>query len=513
VAGEILTVADLTADVDVKCDVCIVGSGAGGAVLAAGLVERGLSVIMLEEGGHKTNKDFDLQESTAFPMLYQDRGTRGTADLAITILQGRSVGGSTTVNWTTCYRTPERILENWRTVHGIEGLGPEDLRPHFEAVEKRLNIHEWAEVLINNNNGALKKACEALDYDYGVIRRNTKGCANSGYCGMGCPVNGKQAMHVTYIPDAVAGGMRVFANCRAQRFETEGNKVTAIHAVVMEDERNRETGVKVTIRPKLAVCSAGAINGPALLLRSGLDDNGRVGRRTFLHPVVVVVGQYPEPINAFYGAPQSVASHQFIDRGPDKLGYFIEAAPLHPMMAATAYPGLGADMAQYMARLKFFAPFIALSVDGLHPDDDGGTVSLRSDGRIQVDYPVRPFLVESMRNAHSELTKLQFAGGASVASTVHRAPIVMGDVSEIGKLDGGKYGALEHTIFSAHQMGGCSMGVDPTTSVVNNQLRHHRVENLYVVDGSVFPSALGVNPSESIYGLAHWATDNVASAV
>jgi len=513
VAGEILTGADLGADVDLSCDVCIIGSGAGGAVLAAGLVERGLSVVMLEEGGYHTNADFDLQESTAFPMLYQDRGTRTTSDLGITILQGRSVGGSTTVNWTTCYRTPERILEHWRSVHGVEGLDAATLRPHFESVEARLNIHTWPEALVNNNNGALKRGCEQLGYEHGIIDRNTRGCVNSGYCGFGCPVNGKQAMHVTYIPDAVAGGLRVFANCRADRIETSGSRVTAIHASVMEAHRNRPTGVSVTLRPKLAVSSCGAINGPALLLRSGLDDNGRVGKRTFLHPVVVVVGEYGEPINAFYGAPQSVASHHFIDRGPEAMGYFIEAAPLHPMMAATAYPGLGEDMARYMSRLPHFAPFIALSVDGLLPGDDGGVVSVRSDGRIQLDYPVREPLTRAMRHAHETLAKLHFAAGAERASTVHRHPVRMDSAADIAKLASAPYGALEHTIFSAHQMGGCSMGRDPAVSVVNERLRHHRIENLYVVDGSVLPTALGVNPSETIYGLAHWATDHIAAAV
>jgi choline dehydrogenase-like flavoprotein len=513
VVGEILTVEDLSENVDLSCDVCIVGSGAGGSVLAAGLVARGLSVILLEAGGHHTNADFDLQEATAFPMLYQDRGTRTTADLGITILQGRSVGGSTTVNWTTCYRTPERILDHWRSHHGVEGLDAEVLKPHFEAVEARLNIHEWPSALINNNNGALKRGCETLGFEHGVIRRNTRGCVNSGYCGFGCPVNGKQAMHVTYIPDAIEGGLRVFANCRADRFETQGNKVVAVHASVMEKDRDRPTGTSVVIRPKVAISSGGAINGPALLLRSGLDDHGRVGKRTFLHPVVVVVGEYEEPINAFYGAPQSVASHQFVDRGADKIGYFIEAAPLHPMMAATAYPGLGGDMAAYMSRLPYFAPFIGLSVDGLMLGDDGGTVSLRPDGRIRLDYPVKPHLIEAMRHAHVTLARLQFAAGAKRASTVHRHPVALNSDADLGKLLTCPYGTLEHTIFSAHQMGGCSMGKDPENSVVNARLRHHRVENLYVVDGSVMPTALGVNPSETIYGLAHWACDHIAAAV
>ena len=136
---------DIQTDHSIDCDVCIIGSGAGGSVLAARLTEAGLKAVMLEEGGRYFKEDFDLQEATAYPMLYQDRGARTTADLAFKVMQGRSVGGGTTVNWTFCFRTPERILNLWGSRHGAETLAPAELRPHIEAVEKRLNINPWLE--------------------------------------------------------------------------------------------------------------------------------------------------------------------------------------------------------------------------------------------------------------------------------------------------------------------------------------------------------------------------------
>jgi len=504
---------EIRSDVEVRCDVCVIGSGAGGAVLAAGLAERGLRVVMLEEGGHHTRRDFDLQEGHAYPMLYQDRGTRATADLAITILQGRSVGGSTTVNWTTCFRTPPRILALWRERFGIEGLDEASLAPHFDAVEERLHIAPWPEELANANNRQLLDGCRRLGWEAAPLRRNVKACVNSGYCGLGCPVDAKQAMHVTYLPDALARGMELYADTRAERIEVEGERVVAVHAVVLDRATGRPTQRRVKVLPKVAVSSGGAINGPALLLRSGLDFNGRLGKRTFLHPVVAMAAIYEEPVNGFYGAPQSIGSHQFIDRGPDKVGFFLETPPLHPMLAATAFRAFGLEHRAFLQQLAHVGVLIALSVDGLLPGDEGGTVSLRDDGRVRVDYPVGAHLEESFRASSIAMARIQLAAGAKEVISLHDQPVRIRSEADLARLEEAPWGAFQHAIFTAHQMGGCPMGADPATSVVDATLRHHRVRNLFVVDGSVLPTSLGVNPSETIYALAHRARAHVAAAI
>ncbi len=508
---------DLRGAVRARCDVVVIGSGAGGAVLAAGLAEAGHSVVVLEEGGAYTKADFDLQEATAYPQLYQERGTRATADMAVTILQGRSVGGSTTVNWTTCYRTPPRILAHWRATYGLE-LSEETLRPHFEAVERRLSITPWPEQNANRNNQTLGRGARKLGWEASPTRRNVKGCANSGYCGVGCPVDGKQAMHVTYLRDLVAAGGRVLADCRADRvaLSPDGGQARGVEASVVDRATGKPTGATLTIEAKVVVASAGAIHTPALLMRSGLRD-GPVGRRTFLHPVVGIGGAFAERVDGFYGAPQSMASHQFIDRGPDKIGFFMEAVPVQPMLIAFASGQFGTGLRDMMAQLPHLAVLIGLAVDGLLPGDDGGHVEVEGDpgdggGRIRVHYPIGAALREAMAAMHEALAKVQLAAGATTAFSLHSEPVQLRSDADLPALRAAPYGALEHGIFSAHQMGGAAMGKDPARAVVTPSLRHGRVSNLFVVDGSVLPTALGVNPSQTIYGLAHHARSAVLSA-
>jgi len=502
--------SQITADVERSCDVCIIGSGAGGAVVAARLAAAGLDVVVLEEGGNRGRADFVRpNERWSYPELYQDRGGRATDDVGITVLQGRTVGGSTVVNWTTCFRTPERILDHWRREHGVE-LDAETLRPHFEAVEQRLSIQPWA-VPPNPNNDVLRRGCAALGWEHEVLRRNVKGCANSGFCGLGCPVDGKQAMQITYLADAITQGATLYSDVRVERLELGASKLTAVHGVVMERGSSRATSTRVVIRPRITVSSCGALNGPALFLRSGLDGLGRVGKRTFFHPVVAVLGEYEQPINPFYGAPQSVSSHEFIERGPDEYGFFMESAPMQPMLAASAGWVFGAGLDDLMLRLPHVSAIIALQVDGVLPGDEGGVVGLRSDGRMSIHYPVRGRMVDGMRDAHLALARIHLAAGAKRVMTTHATPLELRTEADLPKLEGATFGTHEHSIFTAHQMGGLAMGADPSRHPVDLDLRFRGVDNLFVVDGSVLPTALGVNPSETIYGIAHWAADKIVS--
>src|SRR5260370_21427178 len=207
-------------------DVCVVGSGPGGSMVASRLARAGAQVVVLEEGGFYTKEQFDMQEATAYPRLYQDRGNRATADLSIAVLQGRAVGGGTVVNWTTSYRTPDEVLAFWRERSGSQ-LTPELLRPHFEEVEARLGISKVDPDDVNPNNRAIYDGCKKLGWQVDTTRRNVRGCLRSGYCGMGCPVDAKQSAALTYLPDAVAAGAEVYANCRVEKIEWSGRRASA----------------------------------------------------------------------------------------------------------------------------------------------------------------------------------------------------------------------------------------------------------------------------------------------
>ena len=496
-------------DLLLKPDVCIAGSGPGGAMIASRLARAGASVVVLEEGGYHTKEEFDMQEATAYPRLYQDRGNRATADLSIQVLQGRAVGGGTVVNWTTSYRTPDHVLEHWSRVEGLP-LTPAVLRPHFEEVERRLGIAKVEYEDTNPNNRTIYDGCKKLGWQVDTTSRNVRQCLRTGYCGMGCPVDAKQSATLTYLPDAVSAGAEIYADCRVEKIEWQGKRAGAVIGAFLKPGTQEATGRTVRVEPRVVVVAGGAINSPVLLLRSGLD-RGPVGKYTWLHPVVAMGAFYDEKVEGFYGAPQSVASHHFARR-EEGAGFFIEAAPVHPMLASIAMPGFGGPLRAKMAMLPNVCATIALMVDGFDASENGGTVTVRDGGGPKLDYPFTERMYECFRAGMKAIARIHLANGAREIVSFHAEPVSIRNEGDLARIDQVPLIPNRFAVFTAHQMGGCRMGSDPARSVVNPQLRHHQVENLFVVDGSVFPTSLGVNPMESIYGLASWASAHVRAA-
>ena len=510
-ANRVVTGDEIDKDLDLVADVCVIGSGAGGAVLAAELAQAGRSVVMFEEGGHHTKREFDMQEGTMVPLLYQDRGGRATADQSCLILQGRCIGGTTVVNYTTCFRTPDTTLAHWKSRWGVEGLDPATLNPSWEKVEARLGIAEIHLEQVNKNNRVLWDGCEKLGWEKKLLRRNVRNCRHSGYCGMGCAFDAKQAMHVTYVLDALAAGARVHANARVDQIEREGNRITAVHATILDPLTDKPTGRTIRVKSTLTALCGGAVNNPKLLFKSKITD-GPVGKKTWFHPLAISVAEMPYRVEAFYGAPQSVASHQFGDRGKGKLGYFMECAPTHPMLTSIGATGIGDDHRERMERLPFISAMYAHFIDGFTEEEQGATVTLTAAGNPKVDYHYTDSFWEAVKDAQKNLARIQLASGAIRAHTLHTEPVEIRSEADLAKIDRAPLGPNKILLATAHLMGGCRMGADPKEAVVRSDLRHHQVENLYIVDGSVFPTGLGVNPSLTIYGLATHAAKGIAAA-
>ena len=238
-----------SSDVSVDCDVCIVGSGAGGAVAAAILAQAGLSVVVLEAGGWNRRDRFTMQEQDTYPLLYQESMRRATADQAISILQGRTVGGGTVVNWTTTFRTPSHVLEHWRKRFGLTEYTDAELKPHFDAIEGRLGVSDVPEDQINANNRRLWEGTGALGWERSLLRRNVRGCRQSGYCGMGCAFDAKQSALLTFLDDAVGAGALVVSDCHAHRLTYAGDRIVEVHGVFQNPERGEvPTGLRATVR-------------------------------------------------------------------------------------------------------------------------------------------------------------------------------------------------------------------------------------------------------------------------
>ena len=510
--GQILVGGELPELSAIEVDFVVVGSGAGGAAAAAVLAEAGAKVAVLEEGGHYTRADFNMQEAWAYPALYQEHGNRATEDLAIMILQGRSVGGGTTNNWTSSFRTPERTLALWSERHGVRGLDAATLAPHFAAVEARLDVGPGNPDDVNNNNRKLWVGAEKLGWGPELIRRSVKGCARLGYCGMGCPLDAKRSSRTTYLADALAAGADLYTDCRVKLLQTDRRRARSVAADVLDRETDRPRGRLVAHARRGIILACGAINTPALLLRSKVGTgSGVVGKRTFIHPSVPLVAFYDEPIEGFYGPPQSVSVHHFADRGA-RVGYFLETSPVHPMLGALAVPGFGDSHRKIGERLPYVQATIALLVDG-HHDDEGGSVAVSGDGRIRLRYPISAPLEEAAKDALANMARIQLAAGAREVMTLHETPLVIRSEADIARIADAPFGPNRHTMFSAHQMGGCPMGEDPSRSVVDARGRHHEFDNLWIADGSVFPTALGVNPQLSIYAHARLFATEIARAL
>ncbi|WP_134392149.1 GMC family oxidoreductase N-terminal domain-containing protein, partial [Pseudomonas aeruginosa] len=461
----------LDADLELEADVVVVGTGAGGGTTAEILSAAGLKVLLVEEGPLKTSSDFKMQEADAYPELYQEGIGRMSKDGAITILQGRAVGGTTLINWTSSFRTPEPTLQHWAQVYGVKGHSAEDMAPWFEKMEQRLHVAPWA-LPPNANNDVIRLGCEKLGYHWKVIPRNVLGCWNLGYCGMGCPVNAKQSMLVTTIPATLDKGGELLYLARANRLLLDGDKVTGLECLGMDERCVAPNGRRIRVRARHYVLSGGGINTPAILLRSKAPDpSQRVGKRTFLHTVNFSAGLFDRVINPFYGAPQSIYSDHFQwdDGVTGRMSYKLEVPPLQPSLASVLLGGFGSDNALRMEQLPHTNMMLALLRDGFHPDSAEGSVGLRGDDTPVLDYRMTDYTWDGIRRAFHTMAEIQFAAGAREVRPVHSDARSAKNLQEArGIIDGLRLEIYRTRLGSAHVMGGCAMGEDPAVAVADS---------------------------------------------
>jgi choline dehydrogenase-like flavoprotein len=468
------------------------------------LTQAGLDVVLIEEGPLRTSRDFRLDERTAYRDLYQEGAARATKDGSMIILQGRSVGGSTTVNWTSSFRTPEHTLAHWADVHGITGMKKEQMAPWFARMEKRLSIATWT-VPANPNNEVIRRGCDKLGWSWESIPRNVNGCWDLGYCGLGCPTNAKQSMLITTIPEALKRGARLYHRARAEKILHDGKQASGVLCLGMQSDGVTPTGVTVTVRARHVLLAGGGINNPGLLMRSGVPDPHRtVGKRTMLHPVNAVYARFEDKVEPWRGAPQSLYSDHFQwkDGAAGPMGFKIEAIPLQPGLASSLLGGHGAELVEQVQALGHTNGLIALCRDGFTDDSPGGTVSLRDDGTPTVDYPMTDTLRDGLRRAFLAMGEIQFAAGAKAVR-----PHQLGQPwftswaayqQAVAQMPIEKF---QTRLGSAHVMGGCAMGDDPARAVVDTNGHHMNLARLSVMDGSLFPTSIGANPQLSIYGI------------
>ncbi len=501
-------------------DVVVVGSGAGGGVIAAVLAEAGLGVVVLEAGPFVDERAMPRDELDAFDRLYLDHGLLSTWDGSVQMLAGTGVGGGTVVNWMTVIDAPTSVRDEWSSVHGLEGVTGSPWADDVRTIEDELDVAEPTHV--PPKDAVILRGARALGWEAASTRRNAAACSDCGSCAFGCRRGTKRSGLRAHLARAAAAGARVVPWARVGRVLLEGGRAVGVEADLIGPGSEPATGHgsgypgrHLVVRARTAVIAAGGLRSPAILQASGLE-HPAIGRYLRLHPVPLAAGRFTESIEMWRGTMQAARSLEFSDPEPGRNGYVIESAPGHPGLVALALPWEGADAhARLMADAAHLTPLIAITRDG-----GEGRLTLTRAGRTRVDYHLDDGGIATLRHALVQMSRLLRAAGATEIVAAGTPPLryAPGGVNDGPDAGYARYetalGSFDlrpnrGAVFSAHQMGSVRMGADARTHACDPWGRVRQgtrsdavVGGLYVGDSSAFPTGLGVNPMLTVMALA-----------
>ena len=419
--------SDINKPVRESADVCIIGSGCGGGASAKVLAQAGKRVIVVEEGGYFKTEDFQPTEEFAFTNLYRQRAGQATDNLAVTVLQGKCVGGSSTVNWTTSLRTPEFVLERWAKDFGVEGMGTKDLDPYFARIERYLNIHVEPDENHNLQNRIILDGAKKLGYRAKASGRNTKDCAKIGACGLGCPIGAKLSVDVTYIPDAEKAGATVFAGFRADKIEVNGLRKRVIGTIIDRSTQKANIGFRHRSAGRRRFCKLDRL--PSLAAEIQACKFQRTGGKTSYVPSHDLPCSEYSTIPCFHRAEflSRRCATSSLNKNGDGGGFWMEAVPATPTLAALAIPGFGAEHRALMRQY----PNIGATIVLVKEIDSEGRVTVNDYGRPSISYNLGAKDLEYLKQGLKATAEVQFAAGAKEVLTLHTTKTSFKSVDEI----------------------------------------------------------------------------------
>ncbi len=499
------------ADLVLEADVCVVGSGAGGGVIAGELAAAGRRVAILEAGGYFNEADFNQLELWAYQNLYARGGLAATEDGSVALMSGRNLGGGTTINWTNCLRTTPWVREEWAREHGLEGLDGPDYDAHLDAVSARIGVTgECSDY--NGPQQRLQAACAKAGYSFKRITRNTDPATYdadlAGLLGFGDQTGSKQGTLKTYLQDAADHGAQTVVDCHVDRILVEHGRAAGVQGTYLDTDGTRAA---VTVRAPTVVVAGGSLESPALLLRSGIGGPA-AGKYLRLHPATAIAAVYAEPQRSWWGAPQTGLSDQFANI-EDGYGFLVECSHASPGVTGAAVPWeTGAQHKGQMALGPQTSAFVLLIRDRGH-----GEVTIDANGNAVHRYHLTDPLDDRIfRQGLVELVNLHDLAGAEEIVTFHRTLTRWrrGEDLEAFKrrVHDAPLDPNEHATFALHQMGSCRMGADPATSVANPWGELHDTPGVWIGDASAFPSASGTNPMLTTMALARRTAHAIADA-
>ncbi len=485
-------------DLAVECDVVVIGTGAGGAVVGRELAEAGLAVVFVEEGKYFDRTDFTGRALKQQQKLYRRGGTTfSVGNVAIPIPLGQTVGGTTTVNSGTCYRTPDRVLAQWSTELGLDELAPDRLGSYFARVEDVLQVEPAKKSLLGGNGRVIARGCDALGFTrHGPLRRNAPACDGQGVCCFGCPTDAKRSTNVSYIPLALKAGAELFPGAKVTRIILEGGRACGVVATT-------EEGHVLTVRARAVVVACGAIMTPLLLAAHHLGGrSGQLGHNLSIHPAAGALAEFDEEILPWNGIPQGYSIEELHEEG---ILYEGAMVPLEMTMSMTQR--IGPDLIRLAESFDHVASF-GFMVE----DSSRGKVS-EVMGQPVIQYWLTDKDVAHIKRGVDVLAQVYFAAGARVVHTGIHGFDVLTSEQDLVALRRAKLRPWDLDLTAYHPLGTARMGRDPATSVVGPDHQMHDTPGLYVVDGAAVPSSLGVNPQVTIMALATRAAEKIAVAL
>jgi len=479
-----------------SCDVLVIGSGAAGAVIAAELAEAGQEVVVVEEGAYVPAAEYGrMRPSQSMRHLWRDAGLTFALGIgnspAINVMMGRCVGGSSVATGGVCFRIPSAVLHDWSTRLGLRELDERAMEPCFSEVEQRIHVEEVPVEARSRSTQLFALGAAALDHPLKPLRRNTKNCNGCGRCNFGCPHGSKLSVDVTYLPRALAAGATLYSDCAVDRLTIDRDRVTGATGRVLDGPRARTRG-RFAVRARRVVLSAGAYASPLLLMKSGLGRgrSGQIGRNLTLHPGFRVMARFDELVQGWKGALQSAYSDAFERERITLVGLFVP-----PGVLAATLPGIAESHARSAAGIPELCVF-----GGMLHDDAGGTVHSVL-GRPLMTYRLSAADRAAVPTLMRRMAEIWFAAGAR---SVFLPVLGLGPVDRdrLRSLDLEHIPAHRLECASQHPLGTCRMGTSAADSVVDPDGQAWELRELFVADGSILPTSLGVNPQLSIMSMA-----------
>lgn len=486
-------------------DVLVIGSGAGGGVIAerlSRLCAEGARIAIVEAGPWYGREHFTMRESEMMK-LFIDRGAVPSQSFDVAVTAAECVGGSTSVYTGVTFRAPPGVVADWSRSYGLDELTEQDIQARFQRLESEINAHVPGREYENTNNRIFREACERRGFPVKEFKVNILDCQKCGFCNLGCPYGAKRGTLEVQVPSAVSRGVEVIPNCRIERV-ADGHAWGVIEAAPAGTKASAHAPGSVRFDAKLIVVAAGALSSSALLLRSELPGlSPACGRYVTVHPALTSFARMPFEVRGFDGFPKLYYTDQF----SESEHYYIETAFYFPFVTAKSLPGFGADIRRFMRAY----PRLACALTLVHDEAEEHNRILWHKGRRVLDYRLSDASKRAIVHAQRSVGDLYFGAGAAEYVSLVSDRFSVASAAELeGSIHLGALVPGKVVVSSAHPMGGCRMGRDPNTSVTNEWGEVHGYPNIVVADASLFPTSTKVNPYLTIMAFADRIAERLA---